>query len=503
MVTQGVLEFQYQSDTTQAGLTANGGLPLYLDLAFRSGLVESIRRHVGVRRGGQGWTDEQVVLALMLLNLAGGESVSDLEVLEADEGFSRLLRRVEQHGLRRRERREMERRWRKQRRRSVPSSSAVFRYLSAFAAEGYLGKMGTAVIPAPGAPLMGLRRVNTDLLRYAQQCRPSATATMDMDATLTATHKREALFCYQGMRAYQPHNVWWAEQRQMVHTEFRDGNVPAGHEQLRVLREALEMLPGGVERVLMRSDSAGYQQELLEYCGEGSHERFGVIEFAVSADVTEAFREAVRELEDEEWRPLHRHEKDALIATKQQWAEVCFVPSWAAKSKKQPEYRFLAIREPLEQPALPGMQTDLPFPVEEFDAQPYKLFGVVTNRPGDGEEIIRWHRERCGKSEEAHAVMKQDLAGGRLPSGSFGENAAWWQIMVLALNLNSLFKREALGEGWVSKRLKALRYALIGIPGRVISHAGALIVRISARHPAWEVLLRARGRILGLPLPAG
>jgi hypothetical protein len=305
------------------------------------------------------------------------------------------------------------------------------------------------------------------------------------------------------MRAYQPHNVWWAEQQQMVHTEFRDGNVPAGHEQLRVLREALEMLPGGVERVLMRSDSAGYQQELLEYCAEGTHERFGVIEFAVSADVTEAFRKAVRELEDEDWRPLHRHEKDALIATKQQWAEVCFVPSWAAKSKKQPEYRFLAIREPLDQPALPGMQTDLPFPVEEFNAQPYKLFGVVTNRAGDGEEIIRWHRERCGKSEEAHAVMKQDLAGGRLPSGSFGENAAWWQIMVLALNLNSLFKREALGEGWVSKRLKALRYALIGIPGRIISHAGGLIVRISARHPAWEVLLRARGRILGLPLPAG
>ena len=78
MVTQGVLEFQYQPDTTQAGLTAKGGLPLYLELAFRSGLVNSIRRHVGVRRGGQGWSDEQVVLALMLLNLAGGESVSDL-----------------------------------------------------------------------------------------------------------------------------------------------------------------------------------------------------------------------------------------------------------------------------------------------------------------------------------------------------------------------------------------------------------------------------------------
>ena len=499
MVTQGVLEFQYQPDTTKTGLTANAGLPLYLDLAFRSGLVESLRQHLAVRRGGQGWADEQVVLALMLMNIAGGESVADLDVLEADEGFARLLRRVEQHGLGRRQRREMERRWRKQRERSVPSASAVFRYLAAFGAEGYVARMGKAAIPAPSAPLLGLRRVNADLVRYAQQCQPSATATLDMDATLIESCKRAALFCYQGMRAYQPHNVWWAEQQQMLHTEFRDGNVPAGHEQLRVLKDALEALPAGVERVSMRSDSAGYQQELLEYCAEGENERFKVIDFAVSADVTAAFRAAVRDVKDEDWRTLHRQMKDTLVPTKQQWAEVCFVPNWAAKSKKQPEYRFLAIREPLDQPALPGMQADLPFPVVEFNTQAYKLFGVVSNRMGSGEEIIRWHRERCGKSEEAHAVMKDDLAGGRLPSGSFGENAAWWQIMVLAMNLNTLFKREALGDGWVNRRLKALRFALIGIPGKLVERSRGLIVRICNRHPAWEILLRARGRILALP----
>jgi hypothetical protein len=149
------------------------------------------------------------------------------------------------------------------------------------------------------------------------------------------------------------------------------------------------------------------------------------------------------------------------------------------------------------------LQASLPFPVEQFNALPYKLFGVVSNRTGDGEQIIRWHRERCGKSEEAHAVMKEDLAGGRFPSGSFGENAAWWQIMVLALNLNALLKREALGDGWVNRRLKALRYTLIGIPGKLVERSRAVAVRISARHPAWEVLLRARGRIMALPLPAG
>ncbi len=29
------------------------------------------------------------------------------------------------------------------------------------------------------------------------------------------------------------------------------------------------------------------------------------------------------------------------------------------------------------------------------------------------------YRIRCGKSEEIHSVMKEDLAGGKLPSGNF------------------------------------------------------------------------------------
>ena len=87
---------------------------------------------MGLREGGQGWTDSQIVNSLILLNLAGGESVVDLDVLEKDEGFCRVLREVETWGMGRRERRVLEERWRVERRRSVPSESVVFRYLERF-----------------------------------------------------------------------------------------------------------------------------------------------------------------------------------------------------------------------------------------------------------------------------------------------------------------------------------------------------------------------------------
>lgn len=423
-----------------------GGLPVWLDLAQVAGLSASIGRHLQVRAGSQGWTDSQMVMSLILLQLAGGDCVDDLRVLEGDEGLGRLLRRVEHHGLPRRERRELERRWRKERVRAVPSPSAVFRYLSAFHDASQEGSRVEGKAFIPGA--------------------------------------NEALYCYKKYKAYQPLNVYWAEAGVVAHTEFRDGNVPADYDLLRVFKETLDGLPAGVETVFLRSDTAGYDHRLLQYCAEGKHERFGGIGFAVGADVTVAFKQAVAEVPEGLWRPLCRERNGKQEETEQEVAEVCFVPSWAGYSKKGPSYRFLAIRERFSvQLGLPDVaaQPDLPFQTLEMAGCPYKLFGSVTNRDLPGEEWIRWYRGRRGKSEEAHSVMKEDLAGGKLPSGNFGENAA--------------MKRLVLGTEWVARRLKAIRFALIHLPGQVVEHARKMIVQVSGRHPSLGTLLRARSTI--------
>jgi hypothetical protein len=502
-VAQGLLPFQYESDAGEVGLTGFGGLPLYLELLRATGLEQSVARHVAVS-GHQGWSDRQMVSALVLLNLAGGEGLDDLDRLEADVGLGQLVRAAEAHGRSRRERRAEARRWRRQRSRALPSPHAAGRWLAGFhdAEEEARREAGRAFIPAASAGVAGLWRVNGDVLQAVQAQRPAAHATLDMDATLIETHKREALYCYKHFKAYQPLNTWWAEQGLIVHSEFRDGNVPAGHEQLRVLEEAARLLPAGVAKLYLRSDTAAYQQDLLKYCAEGKNPRFGVIEFAIGADVTAEFKRAVAELPETAWRRLDRIVEGERYATGQQWAEVGYVPSWAGLSKTGPDYRFLAIREPLDELDL-GDAEQLPFPTMSFPARGrFKLFGLVTNRTLPGDELIRWQRERCGKSEEAHAVMKDDLAGGRLPSGLFGANAAWWAIMVLAHNLNAMMKRLVLGGDWAARRMKAMRFHLIALPGRVVSHARRLIVRLSGS--ALDLIRDARAAILSLqPAPSG
>ena len=498
-LSQGLLPFEYGADRSESGLTNLAGAGAYLDLIEGTGLGEAIDGEVGVRRDGQGWTDQQVVRSLILLGLAGGECVEDVRMLEEDAGLGRLLRRLEERGGRR-QRREQRRRWRRKKTRTVPSPSSARRYLEEFhdPAQEAQRERGRAWIPTPGAGLRGLARANARLLAFTQKARPRPTATLDVDATLIQSDKREALYCYEKYPAFQPLSVWWSEQELLVYTEFRDGNVPAGFEKLRVVKEALEHLPRGVERVRLRADTAGYQHDLLGYCDRGESERFGRIGRVVGGAMRGRFKPALAEVAEEDWH-------DFPGVTDQQWAEVCFVPNELARSKTGREYRYLAVRSPLRQRVLPGLEdeTEEPnCPVVEAEGERYKVRGLVTNLTWDGRAVIEWYRQRCGKGEEVHAVMKEDLAGGTLPSALFGANAAWWWIMLLALNLHQMMKHLVLGGPWVRRRLKAIRFHLLCLPARVVKRSRQLLIRLGRGYGSLALLIQARRRIYDLAAAA-
>jgi hypothetical protein len=499
---QGILPFQYEIEKREGGLTALAGLPAYVEFAYTMGLGRLISEHVHIRQGNQGWTDEQMVMPLIWLNLAGGDCVDDVRVLESDEGFCRFLREVEDYGRTSSEKRALRRRWRRQRTRTVPSETAMRDWLACFHdfEQDKQKEPHKAFIHRPTKDLMGLMRCNAAFAAEVQRRSLEKTATLDMDATLSQTYKKDAEYCYLKYKAYQPLNFYWAEQQLIIFSQFRDGNVPASYGLLPAFEQALEFVPAGVKMVCLRSDAAGYQEDLLKYCAEGKNRRFGTIEFAVGAPVNEAFKQAVGEVGEGEWQPLYRKVKDKLVSTGQEYAEVCFVPSWVGHKKHGPEYRYLAIREALEQQALPSMDGQLSFPFQTMNwgTVKYKVTGIVTNRTCAADELIWWYRGRCGKSEEAHSVMKEDLTGGRFPSGLFGANAAWWQIMILAFNLHSAMKRLILGGAWVNRRLKAIRFWLINVPGRVLSHARSLIVRLVGGHPSNGILCEVRRRMMYL-----
>lgn len=234
MIAQGALAFQYEAETTATGMTALGGLPVYLDLIEVSGLSAAMEKYVKVS-GEQGWLDFQMILSLILLNISGGNGIDDLSRLEEDPGFAEVMRFVERSLLSRKERKSLKARWRRERTRVLASPSSMRGWLERFhdPATMEVQEKGMAIIPGLTEGLRSLWSVNLALIQFLQAHRPQPVATLDMDATLIETHKRQALLCCKGFKAYQPLNCWWAEHQVMLYSEFRDGNVPAGYEHLR------------------------------------------------------------------------------------------------------------------------------------------------------------------------------------------------------------------------------------------------------------------------------
>ena len=63
--------------------------------------------------------------------------------------------------------------------------------------------------------------------------------------------------------------------------------------------------------------------------------------------------------------------------------------------------------------------------------------------------------------------------------------------MVIAHNLSALMKTQVLEKSWSSKRMKAIRFSIIKLPGRVLKRSRALILRLTKNHPSLDLFDRS------------
>ena len=477
-----------------SGITPNASLLFTAKFFEQSGLSESINVNIGARKS-KGASDSQHIMAMVISQICGGDAI---------EHQKYLLPRVGILGI------------------DVPSVSACRSYMREFHnnEEDHKRGMGRNFIPEANAYLSGFEKIHAHVFETAYRLSPLKSVTLDQDATFIYTNRPETCSNYKGQTSYAAFNTYCPEYDVILGTRYSDGNVTPGFRQLEEFKRVLSLLPDGVKHVKLRSDSAGYQADLIKYCANSDNKRFGAIDFAISCDVGHEFKASASMVPDSEWRPLRRSKDDI---TRLEWAEVSYAPNSLSRSKDTPEIRFYAVREAFRQPRSVGSNTkdvpgqrklDIQFTEDQINelesgyvelkklhltlmsGRIYKLFGIASNimdQPGD--EIILWHRERCGKSEQAHDVLKNDFGGSHVPSYHFGINAAWWNIAVLSMNVINVMKRFFLPSGYEACRMKKLRYVFFTLAGKLVTHARCKILKLYSWDAGANLLMYAINKL--------
>lgn len=463
MKNQRILPYVVEVMDKPEGITAWAGLPSVLDAMRAFGLDEVVRQHIRVRKRKRGYSESEKVEALVLLIAAGGECVDDIQMLKADAGLCRLVGHL-------------------------PSADTLLKFLYAFHDESLIEKARAqltgdrvAFIPEENRALQGLAEVNKALVHRVAARGTCRRATLDHDATIQESHKREAQPHYKGGRGYQPSAMYWAEQDLVIADEYRDGNVPAGMGNLPLIQRGFRSLPEWVEERFFRADSACYNEHILKWLADRDREDGpkGEIGFTISADMSAPLHEACARVPEHCWQLVEERVHETVWC-----AEVEFTPgNWP---KDAMPLRYLAVRFRARQGELFGNGNCL------------KYLAVVTNRKGEVVDLLRWHWQKAGTIELVHDVSKNELAARVPPCGRFGADAAWYRFSLLTYNLLSALKSVALPASMSTARPKRLRFSLFNIAGRIVSRGGKVILRIAADIEQIVKLVQARSRLAAL-----
>jgi hypothetical protein len=466
---EGEFLFEIDAQPLEESITALGGVPLVVRALRSLDVPGSVKRNVVVKERDRGYDEATYVESLVVLNAVGGECLEDLEQLREDAGLAEMLGHA------------------------IPSAEAARKFLYQFheqekieQAQRELPEGRVAYIPEESGPLQGLAQVNQDLVQeLARRCPEHKIATIDMDTTIIESWKREAKPHYEGGTGYQPLLAVWAELNVVVADEFRDGNVPAHQSPLGVAQRAFAGLPQQVQEMYFRGDAACDEERLISWLRNPQREGGpqGFIGFAVSARMNEALHQAVLVKAEESWEP---QSEDSRVI--KECAEVVYVPEETPENRYREPLRYVAIRIRQKQQELFA------------DGSRVKHFVVMSNRwELSPKKLLDWHREKAGTIEGVHDVIKNELAGGVMPCGRFGANAAWLRLSVLTYNALTALKRLALPPELITARPKRLRFLIFHTPGKLIHHARRTILRLLR---SWNRFGNWHRALQLLPLPA-
>lgn len=312
-------------------------------------------------------------------------------------------------------------------------------------------------------------------------------ATLDTDTTVHTLYGKQmgGRKSYnpknKGKKSYQPILTFLAETREYVAGALRNGDRPSGKEVAEHLRQAFRALPACVREIFARADSGFYCWEAVA-AYEERHCQF-VIVARKTARLLELLNTA-------EWKPSPKTDADAQC-------EFTYQPDGWGKA-----FRFVALR--YEQPPEPADEVEQ---YQLFASSKYTYRVFVTSLQEAIPLVVAFYNGRAG-AENLIKEANNDAGLAAHPSGQFDMNRNFFQMVMLAYNLNCwlmLFNREEQDEVATLRHttLATARLRFLFVAAKIWSHAGRTGVSYSDHYAEQGLFARLMGRLRGIVSRSG
>jgi hypothetical protein len=278
-----------------------------------------------------------------------------------------------------------------------------------------------------------------------------------------------------GKKSYQPILTFVADTKEYLAGALRKGDRPTGEEIAVHLESAFAALPVTVQRVYARADSGFYCWEAVQAYDKRN------CRFILVARKTSRLVDA---LKGAEWKASPRTDADGQC-------EFLYQPEGWGRA-----YRFLALRYEKKPEA---READEPEQYQLFDTPEYTYRVFVTDMDGPLDALVWFYNRRAG-AENLIKEANNDAGLAAHPSHRWMMNANWFQIVMLAYNLNCwllLFNREETEtvETLRHTTMATARLRFLFVAAKIWRHAGRVGVSYSDHYQEQGIFQRLMDRL--------
>ena len=423
-------------------ITHFGGMWLIQRFCNKLGLRRLLQRYIRMEQRASDYHSSELILALLYAIIMGLRRINKTEILQYNGAFLDML------GLER-----------------FPDQATLRRFLKRLSPKTIrqLGRLHDSL----RAHLFSLPWLPSSLI-------------FDIDSVVVTLYGRQegARVGYnprkRGRRSYHPIFCFEAHRQEFWHGMLRPGNSapPAGARGF--IQACLNKVPSTIarSRIRFRMDAAFYGRPVIQFLDEAG------CGYVIVAQKYSLIKSRIRSCR---FQPLAHGWQVAEFQEKvnQYW---------------NPLHRFVVIRRPIPDDPVEAAQLTL------FKDPKYAYQVLVTNLKLEPWRVYLFYNQRA-TTEKNNRELLYDYPLGKIPTDAWIANVAFFQLMLLALNLVHWFKRLCLKPERWTDTLDSIRTDLLVLPARLVNAHRKKIVKLPHDHHYQKEFLAAWTAIHKLRLP--